>query len=167
MQSFLNFSQESIQYGLEEWIYECNTPLFKSDGGIVFLGIVELTEDEQSRLDELMELNLSGDSGDWETSQTADFYGLQEKRRHKASIVIGIQEIDSLSKQIPKVEVTFKGMLNKEQFKKFLEFGWKIDRSSFKYICSQEDIFNQNSKIAELISVTVSCVNQYKWKTQE
>ena len=162
MQSFLNFSQESIQHGLEEWIYAWNTLDYTSPGDIVFVGIVELTEEEQSRLDELME-----PSGDLDSSQTADFYKLQIKRGTKASIAIAIQKTDSYQQPNPKVEVTFSGGLNRQQFKKFIEFGWKIDRSSFKYICSQEDIFDQNSKIAELISVTVSCVDQYKWKTQE
>jgi hypothetical protein len=162
MESFLNFSQESIQYGLEEWIYACNTLDYTSPGDIVFVGIVELTEEEQSRLDELME-----PSGDLNSSQTEDFYKLQLKRGTKASIVIAIQKTDSYMQPNPKVEVTFSGKLNRQQFKKFIEFGWKIDRSSFKYICSQEDIFDQNLKIAELISATVSCVDQYKWKLPE
>ena len=164
MAFFLTFSQESIQAGLEDWIYECNTPDIQSDGKIVIAGVVELTEDEQSRLDELKELKeLSSGEDD---SQLADFYDLQLKRGVKASIAIAIQEVDSLSKQIPKVEVTFNGTLTKDQFKKFLELGWKIDRGTFKYVCNQEDIFDFHSKIAELISVTIKSVNQYKWKTR-
>ena len=113
--------------------------------------------------DELKELKeLSSGEDD---SQLADFYDLQLKRGVKASIAIAIQEVDSLSKQIPKVEVTFNGALTKDQFKKFLELGWKIDRGTFKYVCNQEDIFDFHSKIAELISVTIKSVNQYKWTT--
>lgn len=164
MAFFLNFSQEAIQAGLEDWIYECNTPDIKSDEIISIQGSVELTADEERRLIEIKKLDKSNEL---DGSQTEVFYNLQLKRGVKAAITIAIQEIDRSSKQIPKVEVTFKGKLNKDQFKKFLEFGWKIDRDSFKYICSQEDIFDSHSKIAELISVTISCVNQYKWKNSE
>ena len=164
MTFFPTFSREDIQASLEDWIYECNTPDIKSEGIIGIHGWVELTADEQYRLDLVRKLSEAGQLND---SQLEDFYGLPLKRGVKASIIIAIQEIDGSRKQIPKVEVTFKGKLNKDQFKKLLEFGWKIDKSSFKYIGSQEDIFDSHSKIAELISVTISCVNQYKWKNSE
>jgi len=117
MAFFLTFSEESIQAGLEDWIYECNTPAIQSDGKIVFAGVVKLTEDEQSKFDELKKLKeLSSDEDD---SQLTDFYDLQLKRGVKATITIAIQEVDSLSKQIPKVEVTFNGSLPRDKLKKF------------------------------------------------
>jgi hypothetical protein len=163
MQSFLNFSPTAIQEGLEEFVYSWNTPDIKSDGEIVLVGILELNEDEQRRLDEVKKLSADGITLD--SSQQEDFYALQLKRGTKASIKIAIQKIDSYSQPNPKVEVTLRGEINKEQFKKFINWGWKINHSTFKYVCSQEEIFDKNSNIARLISVAIKCIDQYKWKT--
>lgn len=163
MQFFLNLSNTGIQEGLEEWVYTWNRSDIKSDGDIVLVGILELNEDEEQRLDELKELNADGITLD--SLQSEDFYGLQLKRGTKASITITIQKPDSYSQPNLKVEVTFRGEINKEQFKQLINWGWKINRGDLKYICSQEEIFDKNSNIARLISNAISCVDQYKWKT--
>lgn len=153
-------SKEKIQSELEDWIYNMNTSgVLDGKYHLVFHGFEPgfegLTAEELDNLD----------------SSNPDFYKIQSQNQPRASITFEFESVkiapheSKYSQKVPKVEVFLNpNKVEKETFKKFIEYGWKIQNGPFKYTFKQDDLFDKKTEVAELISNTIDSLNHYIWK---
>jgi hypothetical protein len=163
MKSIKRLDTKKIQSELEDWIYKMNS------GGVLegkyylsFLGYEEgFDKLSEKELDELEE-RYSGNE---------EFYSKQMAHQPRASINIKMEYLKKETGStvydgpVPKIECFLTpGKVDKKIFKEFVELGWKIHGYPFKYIFCQEDIYDKESKIANLFSETISLLGQYNWE---
>lgn len=154
MDEYKKLSAIDIQFKLEEWIYDMNSAKIINGRYHIILagyeGGYEPLSNEQ--LDEL-------DDGD------PEFYSKQFAHTARASVIV---KMESIKKGVPKIEILFTpGKIDKSIFSDFIKFGWKINNYTFKYTCTQDEVFTNNYKTAYLIFNTIECLNQYMWKLEQ
>lgn len=162
-----NWTIEEIQSELEDLIYRCNSVDSKEKSSLGFVAREELTEEEETKLDEYREnINDLGEAA-------PDFYAIQDKAMSKASMGVKLESHDSnpssvrisFSSGMREFSSLGKGKPNKELFKNLIVLGWKITKyRDFEYKCHQEDVFNEDRKIAQLIFNTIQLFDMYSWE---
>ena len=161
MTSQQTISRQKIQSEIEDWIYNMNSSGILDGEYYLALhgfeeGFEELTVEELNNL----------------ASSNPNFYKIQSKHQPRASITFEFESIkvdphmSKYTQKVPKVEVFLNpNKVEKETFKKFIEYGWAIQNGPFKYTFIQDDVFDKKSEVAELIFRTVNySLNHYIWK---
>ena len=151
-----NLTIEEIQSRLEGFIYQFNTAGSEKEKNLHFFSTRGVaSEEERARLAEYR------DRSNLDDSETEDFYEIVNKGLNANSLKVAIDDDGS---DPFKVQISLRTeKKDKESFKKLIEMGWKI-RGSFQYTCSQEDLFDENRKIAQLIFNTIHLFDMYLWR---